>query len=966
MCWPVAAFAAPAVRTFERDPLEVTEVVLDNGLTVLLSENHERAEVFGAVVVRAGARHDPPDHTGIAHYLEHMLFKGTEALGTTNWEAERPLLARIERLYDALGRAPDEAARRAIWKQIDEVSQEAARYAIPNELDRVLAEIGGSDINAFTSPDMTVYHNRFPASQIEAWVELQAHRFQRPVFRLFASELEAVYEEKNRSMDGYEDAAYEAFMGAFFPDHPYGAQTILGSIEHLKRPSLSAMRRFYETHYVPGNMAVVLSGAFETAAIVPVIERTFGTWAAKAVPARSKGHVAPFSGRVEKTVRLTPLRAGAFGFRMPVREDADGPASWVLTRMLSNDQGSGLIDRLADDGKVLFAQAVHMDLHAHDGLVVVFVPRILTQSFVKAERTVREAIDRVRDGRIEEADVLALRENLVREMKVAWESNEERALTMVDAFARTGRWEDHLEWYRAVTRVGRDDVVRVAQRHLGPNMLVMRSRMGRPDKERLVKPELGTVEPASGARSELARSLDPSATHTSKPRWVRFDQDVSRLRLAPGVTLAVNENAFNDIYSLEIRLGVGREQMPELEVVSEYLERSGSAKHPASAMKEAFFALATTFEAHATDEAMVLRLQGPEVHLEAALELVAELLEAPAVDRKRRRRIRMEAWASERIERGTPSAVARALWEAGLYEESARQRKHGRRAQRRYGTQRILRAWSRARRHATEIRYVGALPPERVAAAVRSRLPLSPDRAPIEPVVRQRRTPERDTVYFVRRRDAVQTQVYVFVQGDPVAHDDLPRLHAFDGYLGGDMGGLVFQEVREIRALAYSAAGGHAEARVAGAPGYTWTFAACQADKTEETIEVLVGLLDELPRRPQRLQSVRTALTYALESADPGFRELQQRIERWGWQGHSADPRRAWLSAYGELQFSDIEAFWRDHVQGRPRAVFVVGDPRRIDRSVLERFGRVEVVSERRLYAPPRRRRVSSRGRIAR
>src|SRR5690606_20084104 len=156
---------------------------------------------------------------------------------------ERGALEEIEQLYEELGRASDDATRQALWRRIDGVTRAAGRYAIPNELDRMLAELGSTDVNGFTSPDMTVYHNRFPASQIEPWLELYAHRFERPVFRLFAPELEAVYEEKNSSMDGYEDAAYEAFMAAFFPEHPYGTQTILGSVEHLKRPSLVAMRK---------------------------------------------------------------------------------------------------------------------------------------------------------------------------------------------------------------------------------------------------------------------------------------------------------------------------------------------------------------------------------------------------------------------------------------------------------------------------------------------------------------------------------------------------------------------------------------------------------------------------------------------------------------------------------------------------------------------------------------------------
>ena len=947
------AQAAPAVRTFADDPLGVKEIVLDNGLTVLLSENHERAEVFGAVVVRAGGRDDPPEHTGIAHYLEHMLFKGTQELGTSDWEAERPLIEQIEALYEELGSASDDAARQSIWQKIEAASKAAARHAIPGELDNMLAELGSRDVNAFTSPDMTVYHDRFPASQIDAWLELYAHRFERPVFRLFASELETVYEEKNSSMDGY-DAAYEAFMAAFFPEHPYGTQTILGSVEHLKRPSLTAMRRFYETHYVAGNMALVLSGAFDTEAVLPVIERTFGRWPAKPAPQRRKEQVDGFVGKVTKTVRLTPLRAGALGFRMPTREHPDGPAVAVLSQLLSNEQGSGLLDRLADDNGVLFAQAVHMDLHEHDGLVIVHVPRVVTQTFVGAERTIRKVLERIARGEIDAAAVRALRENLLRETKLSWESNEERALAMVDAYARFGGWQPHLDWLAGLRRVEAEDIARVAKRHLGADQLVVRSRMGKPDKQRLDKPGFEAVEPDAGARSAYHQRTRPIPPANAAPRWVDFDEDVTRVELAHGVSLAANDNPFNDIYRLEIRFGVGREHMPELAVATKYLESAGSTEHPAAKMKAALFDLATTLDIYATDEATVLRLQGPEAHLDEALMLVAQIMQSPATDRRRRRRIRRETWAEERIERGEPRSVARALFDTALHGDQARQRKHGRRAQRGYDVRSLLAAWKQAQRHAVELRYVGRQPIGEVARGISARLALAPDRPAVGKVIRPRDRFERDTVFFVKRRDAVQTQMYVFIEGDPVPPSEVPKLQAFDGYLGGDMGGIIFQEVREYRALAYSAMGGHAEPSVAGQPAYTWAHAACQADKTEETLAVLGGLLGDLPARPQRVDSVRSALVHGLESADPSFRELQAQIEAWRWQGWQADPRAAWLPAYRDLAFEDIEAFWRAHVAGRPRVLVVVGDPRRVDRSMLERFGRVEVLPERRLYAPPR------------
>jgi zinc protease len=215
---PPARASAAAV-----DPLGVQVRVLGNGLTVMLSVNRERPEVFGAVVVRTGARNDPAGETGMAHYLEHMLFKGTRRLGTTDWAAEAPLQERLEGLYERKRSAPT-GEQAAIDREIATVVEQTYAYAVPNELDQLLGELGGSEINAFTTYDETVYHNTFPASQIDAWLALYAERFHEPVFRLFPTELEAVYEEKNSAIDvtGYE--LFRGFMRGAFPGHPYGRQ----------------------------------------------------------------------------------------------------------------------------------------------------------------------------------------------------------------------------------------------------------------------------------------------------------------------------------------------------------------------------------------------------------------------------------------------------------------------------------------------------------------------------------------------------------------------------------------------------------------------------------------------------------------------------------------------------------------------------------------------------------------------
>ncbi len=201
-------------KPLDNDPLKVTIHRLENGLTVYLSENHQTPRIAAQIVVRAGGRHDPRNSTGMAHYLEHMLFKGTTSLGTLDWNAEKQHLQKIRDLYEKLFDTKDEVERKKIFGEIDEANKLAAKYGIPNELDKLFKTFGFSGINAYTSTERTVYTVDIPKNRVEAWAAIESERFLNPVFRLFQTELETVYEEKNRAMDNPQRVMYEAYSQA--------------------------------------------------------------------------------------------------------------------------------------------------------------------------------------------------------------------------------------------------------------------------------------------------------------------------------------------------------------------------------------------------------------------------------------------------------------------------------------------------------------------------------------------------------------------------------------------------------------------------------------------------------------------------------------------------------------------------------------------------------------------------------
>jgi zinc protease len=208
-------------ETVADDPTGLRLYTLENGLKVYLSKNEEEPKIQTLIAVRAGSKYDPSDNTGLAHYLEHMVFKGTDKIGTQDFEKEAVYLKNISDLYEAHKVENDPEKKGSIYKEIDEVSQEASKISIANEYDKMVSSLGAEGTNAFTSNEQTVYVNKIPANELEKWLTLESERFSKLVLRLFHTELEAVFEEFNRGQDSDGRKQYFAVLKGLYPNHPY-------------------------------------------------------------------------------------------------------------------------------------------------------------------------------------------------------------------------------------------------------------------------------------------------------------------------------------------------------------------------------------------------------------------------------------------------------------------------------------------------------------------------------------------------------------------------------------------------------------------------------------------------------------------------------------------------------------------------------------------------------------------------
>jgi len=934
--------------------LKISKYVLDNGLTVILNEDHSKPLVFGGVVTKAGSKNDPADHTGIAHYLEHMLFKGTEEMGTTNYELEKPYLLRIYALYDSLSQTTDEIKRKEIQKLINEQSLKAGEYTVPTEIDKLIKSIGGTGMNAFTASEMTFFHNAFPPNQVEKWLELYSARFTNPVFRSFQSELEVVYEEKNRSMDNFVFPLIEAFQKNLYKKHPYGQQTAIGSIEHLKNPSLNAMYEFYKTYYVANNMALVMCGDFNTDEVLPVIKEKFGKWKSGTVPKFPEYKEEPFKGRELVNVKLTPIKLGLIGFRTVPNGDTSEITLDVCNRILSNSGQTGLLDKLMLDNKILAAQYIPLGQNNDYGAsVFLFVPKILGQSLENAESLIMAEFAKLRKGDFEDWLLEAVKKDMYKEFEMSLEAFDSRTVLLAQAFSQNRDIDNYLTYTQKVKKITKEDVMKAAEKYYNENYLVLFSKMGFPKKDKLEKPGFEPVKPKADAESPFAIKFNKMEGKEPKADFVNFNEDVNITELKKGVTLYYTPNPENDIYTLTLKYGVGDYKIPQLLYAAELMNYAGTKTKTMTEVKAAFQKIGCTYMFGCDENYLTIELTGIEDDLQAALILLQDLIANPVVDKDKLKNIIEGEQSARKLEDADAPSTAKALVQyVRKKDKSTFLNRLSMKEIKALNTDSLLAVFKKGMDYELQIHYVGSkYTSDAVQELFNSNMVFGTDLKTSEsPIVLNDEVYTENTVYFVNRKDALQSQIYFYIKGEDYSTDKEALIDAFNDYFGGGFSGLVIQEIREYRSMAYTAGASYTIPSLAGKRSSFIGYVGTQADKTVEAINVFDSLIMFMPEKKERIETIRNSLIQEAFASRPDFRELSQKLVEWKLKGYYEDPAKFKLEPYKKLTFEDILSFYKTNIKGKPIVICLVGDKKRLNMKDIAKFGKIIEIKESTLF----------------
>lgn len=928
----------------ENDPLKVETYTLKNGLTVYLNVDHSMPMVHGMVVTKGGAKRDPKDATGIAHYFEHIMFKGTDKIGTINYSEEKIYLDSITVLYDKLGTVTDKDLRLDIQKEINRISIKAAEYAIPNEVDKILNGMGGKGINAGTSYEFIVYYNSFPANQVEKWLKVYSHRFENPVFRLFQSELETVYEEKNMYADDPMGSMFQEFSKEFYKKSPYGQQTILGTTEHLKNPSLTKMTEYYNTYYVAKNMALVIAGDFNPETIKPMIEENFGKWESGSVPPKLEFNEAPFSGREQVSKRLTPIKVGLLGFRTIPKNHTDELALEFCTNLLSNQSSTGLLDKLRDDNKLMFAGAMN-DLHTEVGGVYLFcVPKIVGQSIKSAEKEVIIQLDKLKKGDFSNDLFIGVKTEMKKQKERDLEDMRWRTYAIMNAFVYGNKWDDIISESKELDNLTKEDIIKIANKYFGDNYLAFHSKMGFPKKDKIKKPPFKAIPPRNGeAKSDYAKSIDEMPTIDMAPKFINFEKDVFITDLSSGSKAFITPNPINDIFSLRLVYGKGSYNDPIINQATSVFEYASPKGTSLADYKKQLQLLGCSAYAYNDLSSVTINITGLEENLGESLKLINNYLNNLSVEEEQLKKLVEDYKMEKKFEGKDISTTSDALTEYALFgNQSEYIARLGEKQVKELKPDELINKLNEILKYEFEVHYCGLKNTEEFTTVFNKNFKISEKYEKSKGEIEiTRKDISENTILFVNDKKAIQSHINIFVEGEINDDQNRIKMAGFNDYIGGSMSSIIFQEIREFRSLAYGSRGRYKPSFYFDKSGYFKGWLTTQADKTVDAIEVYASILNDMPQKPQRIDEVRKNLTLSINAQQPMFRYKSMSVSKWLKQGYTKDPREDKYEDYQKMEFDDIVDFYKSNVKGKPWTITIVGDKSRINMEELSKYGKI-------------------------
>ncbi|MBR5699486.1 MAG: insulinase family protein [Bacteroidales bacterium] len=942
----MAAGCGTKYETVKDDPMQTKICTLDNGLKIFMTVNKDEPRIQTFIAVKVGGKNDPADNTGLAHYLEHMMFKGSEQFGTSDYAAEKPMLAAVDSLFEVYRTKTDPAERAAIYHQIDSISYEASKIAIPNEYDKLMSIIGSDGSNAFTSNDVTCYTEDIPANQVEAWAKIEADRFKNCVFRGFHTELEAVYEEKNMGLVDDQEKALDALDSMLFRHHPYGTQTVIGTQDHLKNPSLRTIRSHKDTYYVPNNVAICLSGDFNPDEMVATIQKYFGDWQPN--PALPAWEITPEEPAAEPMVKDVVGEEAEFvmmGWRTPGDKTTDSEVADIAGSLLYNGM-AGLIDLNVNQRQRVLQSYVFPYGRVDYGTFIALGMPKAGQSLVEVKDILLAEVEKLAQGEFSDDLLRAVINNQRLDKMRSLESNRSRAMQFVNAFISDTPWDVYVGKDQRMAAVTKEDVMKWAGEYLTADKLaVVYKHIGKDNSiKKIEAPKITPIVTNRDMQSEFLQAVAAAEVKPIEPIFLDYEKDMRKATF-DGLPFLYKKNIKNQIASITYRFNRGTADDPALKLAADYVQYLGTADKTADDIASEMYGLACDFSIRVGANATTIRVSGLAENIVQAAGTVEDLVRGAVGDEDILASLKADLIKERADDKLNMQACNSALRRYVMYgPELIKKTTLTNDAVMALTSDELLAKAKDLLDCYHRILYYG---PEEfqmaehqvdVAHDVYDDTVVESDRAVTVP------TPQ--TAVFIAPYKSRQFNYMQYsCRGEKLSVEDDAAIALFNEYFGGGMNAIVFQEMRESRALAYSAGAW------LGEPSWkedNYTFRAMigsQNDKLQQAVEAFDSIIEEMPVADANLEIARGAIETRLRTERHNGEDVLYQYINDEELGVTENRDKKIFEKISSLTMDDLKATHAKWIKGRTYVYALTGDPDDMDMGYLRKLGPVKVLS---------------------
>lgn len=932
-------------KTITNDPLKTRIYTLENGLKVYLSVNKDEPRIQTLTGVHAGSTYDPVETTGLAHYFEHMMFKGTDEIAALDWEKEKILLQEISDMFEKRRETEDPKMKEVLYYKIDSLSYEAAKYVATNEYDKMASSIGAKGTNAGTSYDFTVYINNIPSNELEKWARLESERFADMVLRIFHTELETVYEEFNMYQDSDNSRANKMLMKNLFPNHPYG-RDVIGLPEHLKNPSMVNIYEFAEAFYVPNNIAIALSGDLDYEKTIKVLDKYFGKLETGDLPEINQPREELIEGPVVCEITGPSAANLMFAYRFDADNSEDCRYVKLIDMILSNKQ-AGLIDlNLVQQQKVINAGCSPNFMRDYGIHRFYGIPR-QGQTLEEVKNLLLDEIEKIKKGEFEEWMI----EAVINDMKLSEirrnENNFSRSWGYIDAFIKDIPYVDRVKFLDELESISKEELVNFAKTHYNNNYVVVYKRTGANDElVKVEKPEITPIPINRDKQSEFYKEFIKDQPEPIKPVFVDFEKAIVQNHLDKGIKIEYIENRTNELFTLQYVLEMGRNHDLKLPLAVNYLPFLGTEKYTPAELQQEFFKLGISMGVYAGNDRSYVYITGLQKSLEPGLELLEHVIANVEPDKSAYDEY-VKGILKKRKDRklNKSSILWGGLFNYGMYGEKSPYThlisEDNLKAQ---DPEELTGLLNELYSYKHKVFYYGSMPLTKVMRVIEKhhKVPEELKTYP-DPVKFVELETNENKVYFVDY-DMVQVNIIMMSKDEKLNMSLLPEATLFNEYFGGGLSSIVFQEIRESRALAYSVFAAFNIPAKRERSHFTYGFVGTQADKLKMAIHALLDLMNDMPKAEKQFDLAKESIMKKIESERITKTNIYSTYIRNLDRGVNYDTRKDVYEAMKMMSLDELDKFFMEHIAGKNYTFLVLGDRDAVDMNVLKELGTIREI----------------------